>query len=216
MPISAVESGTTTTGRTATGHPAIMTVTEKRRKAQIEHKVRGRIRVKVPSARLSPDLLEFYRKEFLTIPGLLSVKVSPESGSIIFHYDPKLESEFEQHFASHANQHLVMVEARPGDEVAKIADGIEAEAELLAAHSSAARATVDFFKALDRELRLLTDNTIDLKVLVAAGLAAYAFIKVGVEASTPIWVTLALFAFNHFIELQGGRPIVSASAVAHA
>src|SRR5215469_466051 len=62
----------------------------------------------------------------------------------------------------------------------------------------------------------VTDNTIDLKVLVAAGLAAYAFIKVGVEASTPIWVTLALFAFNHFIELQGGRPIASASAVAHA
>lgn len=192
-----------------------MTVTEKRRKAQIEHKVRGRIRVKVPSARLSPDLLEFYRKEFLTIPGLRSVKVSPESGSIIFHYDPKLESEFEQHFASRANQHLMMVEAQPGDEIANIADRIEAEAELLAAHSSAARATVDFFKSLDRELRLLTDNTIDLKVLVAAGLAAYAFIKVGVEASTPIWVTLALFAFNHFIELQGGRPIASASAVAH-
>ena len=194
-----------------------MTVTEKkRRKAQIEHKVRGRIRVKVPSARLSPDLLEFYRKEFLTIPGLRSVKVSPESGSIIFHYDPKLESEFEQHFASRANQHLMMVEAQPGDEIANIADRIEAEAELLAAHSSAARATVDFFKALDRELRLLTGNTIDLQVLVAAGLAAYAFIKVGVEASTPIWVTLTLFAFNHFIELQGGRPIVSASAVAHA
>ena len=216
MPISAVESGTTTTGRTATGQPAIMTVTEKRRKAQIEHKVRGRIRVKVPSARLSPDLLECYRKEFLTIPGLLSVKISPESGSIIFHYDPKLESEFEQHFASRSNQHLMMVEARPGDDIADVADRIEAEAELLAAHSSAARATVDFFKSLDRELRLLTDNTIDLKVLVAAGLAAYAFIKVGVEASTPIWVTLALFAFNHFIELQGGRPVASASAVAHA
>ena len=108
-----------------------------------------------------------------------------------------------------------MVEARPGDEIAKIADRIEAEAELLAAHSSAARATVDFFKALDRELRLLTGNTMDLKVLVAAGLAAYAFIKVGVEASTPIWVTLALFAFNHFIELQGDRPIASPSAVAH-
>ena len=216
MPINAVESGTMTTGRTATGHPAIMTVAEKRRKAQIEHKVRGRIRVKVPSARLSPDLLEFYRKAFSTIPGVVSVRVSPESDSIILHYDPKLESEFEQHFASRANQHLTMVEARPGDEIAKIADQIEDEAELLAAHSSAARATVDFFKALDRELRLLTDNTIDLKVLVAAGLAAYAFIKVGFEASTPIWVTLAVFAFNHFIELQGGRPIASASAVTHA
>ena len=83
-----------------------MTIAEKRRKAQIEHKVRGRIRGKVPSARLGPDLLEFYHKAFSTIPGLVSVRVSPESGSIIFHYDPKLEGEFEEHFASRANQYL--------------------------------------------------------------------------------------------------------------
>jgi hypothetical protein len=65
--------------------------------------------------------------------------------------------------------------------------------------------TVDFFKALDRELKLGTGNNIDLKVVLAAGLAGYTFLLVGAEAATPMWVTLALFSLNHFVELHANH-----------
>jgi hypothetical protein len=92
--------------------------------------------------------------------------------------------------------------ARLDDEIDKIADKIEAEAEFLAAHSRLARTTVDFFKAFDRELKLATSNNLDLKIVLAGGLAAYTFLEIGAHAATPMWVTLGLFSLNHFAELH--------------
>jgi len=45
-------------------------------------------------------------------------------------------------------------------------------------------------------------NVIDLKIVLALTLAIATFAGVGVSAATPMWVTLALFAVNHFIEMQ--------------
>lgn len=175
----------------------------KKHHARIEHKVRGRIRMKVPHARANPEILEFYRKAFSAIPGVRSISTKPDTGSIVIQYDPAREHEFERHFRERTNEHLAMAPAaRPDDEIDKLASKIEAEAEFLAAHSRLARTTVDFCKALDRELKLSTGNAIDLKILLAAGLAAYTFLEVGGNAATPMWVTLALFSFNHFAELQ--------------
>ena len=55
---------------------------------------------------------------------------------------------------------------------------------------------------MDREIRIATDNTIDLKVLLPAGLAVWPFLKPGIEASTPLWVTLAISSFNSFVSLH--------------
>ena len=60
----------------------------------------------------------------------------------------------------------------------------------------------NFFKKVDRELKLASGNTIDLKLLLAGGLAVYTFFEIGADAATPMWVTLALFSLNHFAELH--------------
>ena len=41
-----------------------------------------------------------------------------------------------------------------------------------------------------------------MKIVLAAGLAAYTFLEIGGNAATPMWVTLALFSLHHFAELQ--------------
>jgi hypothetical protein len=38
--------------------------------------------------------------------------------------------------------------------------------------------------------------------VLALALAVATFAGVGATAATPMWVTLALFALNHFIEMQ--------------
>jgi len=167
--------------------------------------------MRVPSAKSNPEILEVYRQALLAIPGIDKVHAKPESGSIVIHYDPKREREFEQHFDRCCDQHLTMATPdRPADEINEMASKIEAEAEFLAAHSKLARATVDWCKALDRELKSSSGNTVDLKIVLAVGLAAYTFLEIGGTAATPMWVTLALFSLNHFAELHGGLPAAPA------
>jgi hypothetical protein len=189
----------------------------KKHHAKIEHKVRGRIRMRVRHAKSNPEILELYRQVFLSIPGVRTINTKPETGSIVIHYDPDREPEFERHFQQSSSEQLEMTApARPDDQIDRLANKIEAEAEFLAAHSRLARTTVDFFKAFDRELKLSTGNTVDLKIVLAAGLAAYTFFEIGGNAATPMWVTLALFSLHHFAELQTDHRAELAQARAKA
>jgi hypothetical protein len=188
---------------TAVGHAPARPRTHRKHRARIEHKIRGRIRMKVPYGRAKPEILEVYRQTFTSIPGIRSVETNPETGSIVLHYDPTREAEFDQHFGQACDQHLMMATSSPPEnEIDDLANQIEAEAEFLAANSKIAQETVDFFKAFDRELKLATGNNIDLKIVLAAGLAAYTFVGVGGDAATPMWITLALFALDHLVELH--------------
>jgi hypothetical protein len=194
---------TTVNGAGAVAATAPRPHARKKHHARIEHKIRGRIRMKVPHGRIDPEILDAYRETFSAIPGITSINTKPDSGSIVIHYDPHREAEFHHHFDRACDQHLAMAPmARPDDEIDKIANEIEAEAEFLAAHSKLARSSVDFFKAFDRELKLATSNNLDLKIVLAVGLAAYTFLEIGGHAATPMWVTLALFSLNHFAELH--------------
>lgn len=177
---------------------------KKKHKARIEHKIPGRIRMKVPHAKSNPEILKTYATAFSAIPGITRVHPKVETGSIILEYDPKYEAAFHHHLHCACEHHDTHVhsESRPGDEIGDIASKIENEAEFLAQHSAVARVTVDFFKNFDREMKVLTDNTVDMKILLAGGLAAFTFFEIGAEAATPMWVTLALFSLNHLTELH--------------
>jgi uncharacterized radical SAM superfamily Fe-S cluster-containing enzyme len=87
-------------------------------------------------------------------------------------------------------------------EIDEVAETLEKEAEYLANHSRTAKVVFDFVRKCDLELKRATDNQIDLKVLAPLGLAVYAFVEMGIEASTPVWLTLGLFSFNHFVDLH--------------
>jgi hypothetical protein len=176
---------------------------KKKREVRIEHKVPGRIRMKIPSAKNNPEFLALFQNVFSSVNGITKVKAKPETGSIVIHYDLQREAEFQTHFHHCCAQHDMTVKAAlPGDEIDEIAKTIEAEAEFLAERSEAVRATVDLFKKLDYQIKAMTGNTVDLKIVLVGGLAVATFVEIGAEAATPMWVTLALFAVNHFVEMK--------------
>jgi hypothetical protein len=175
-------------------------------KLQIAHQVPGRIRMKIPSAKGDPALLEEIQKTFSAIPGIEQVVVNPETGSVVLRYDADRHDDFHagfthrfnEHHAGHGHAH----HRPPSNEIDALASKIADEAEFLADHSDAARAVVDFCRRCDREIKVATGNTMDLKMVLCVGLVGFMIFEVGAAAATPVWVTLTLFGLNHFIEMQ--------------
>ena len=197
----------------AAAHIASVEKKKKHRHAiRIEHKVPGRIRMKIPAAKDNPTFLKPFQSVFAAMPGIIKVKAKPDTGSIVIHYDPSHEAEFQREFTQCCAQHDMAVQSGlPGDEIGAMAKKIQAEAEFLAERSQAVRVGVDFFKKLDYQIKATTDNTIDLKIVLVGALAVATFVEIGAEAATPMWVTLALFGVNHFLEMkQEARPAMVA------
>ena len=187
-----------------------MTMTKTKLNLKIEHQVRGRIRMKIPAAKGNAELLEQIKQTFGVIPGIEQITVNPTTGSVVLHYDEDRHDEFH----GDLQQHLPAHHHPPSNEIDEIARKFEEEAEFLAEHSQLARGVVDFFKDLDRRVKSATGNTIDLKILLAGGLAVYTFFEIGADAATPMWVTLALFSLNHFAELHGSHLAATARSPA--
>jgi hypothetical protein len=176
---------------------------------QIAHQVPGRVRMKIPAGKGNPALLKEISEVFGAIPANEEITVNPTTGRIVLHYDADRHDEFygtfHQHYAAHgaANHGAGNGGLHGADtELDKLTSSIESEAEFLASHSHSARAVVDFVKKVDREIKIATHNTIDLKILFAAGIIAFTVFEVGATAATPVWVTLAIFTVNHFIEMH--------------
>jgi hypothetical protein len=169
-------------------------------KLHIAHQVPGRVRFKIPSAKGNPELLKQISETFAVIPGIERITVNPTTGSVVLHYATDQHDEFHGGIQRHY-QHA-MPEGPPRTDIDEFAHKIEAEAEFLAQHSQTARAVVEFCKKLDREIKRASDNTVDLKILLALGLIGVTVFEIGASAATPVWVTLTLFAMNHFIEMH--------------
>jgi Heavy metal associated domain 2 len=181
-------------------------------KLQIAHQVPGRIRMKIPSAKGNPELLEEMKQTFGVIPGIEQVIINPATGSLVLHYDTDQHHEFHGHLERHTGGHY---RPPPTNEIDALASKIQQEAEFLAENSHTARAVVDFFKQVDQAIKSGSSNTIDLKIVLAAGIAGFTIFEVGATAATPVWVTLAMFGLNHLIEANSphdadGDDVVSA------
>ena len=166
-------------------------------KLQIAHQVPGRIRMKIPSARGNPELLEQMKQTFAVIPGIEQVTVNPATGSVVLHYDIDHHDEFHGHLEQH---HTGGHERAPTNEIDALASKIGQEAEFLAEHSHTARVIVDYFKHFDDQIKLATGNVVDLKIVLALGIAGFTIFEVGASAATPVWVTISIFALNHMIQ----------------
>jgi hypothetical protein len=171
-------------------------------KLQIAHQVPGRLRMKIPSAKGNAELLQQIGETFGRIPGIEQVAVNPVTGSIVLHYDTDRHDEFHGGLQHHT-RHAAFEDPRPpSTEFDSLARKIEDEAEFLAQNSVSARAVVDFFKSMDHNIKSATNNNVDLKILLAGGVILFTVFEVGASAATPVWVTLSLFAMNHFIEMH--------------
>lgn len=166
---------------------------------KVEHQVKGRIRMKIPTAKRNPELLEQIKQTFGALPGIQEIKVNPATGSVTLFYDE------EEHAGFHSaiSAHMQTAPPRPpSGEYDELARKIEEEAEFLADHSEVAREVVNFFKEVDRSLKLATSNLIDLKLVFIILIAGVTLLEVGPSAATPVWVTLVVFSLNHFVEMR--------------
>jgi hypothetical protein len=193
--------------------------TKTRMNLKIEHQVPGRVRMKIPAGKGKPELLKQISEVFGVIPGIEQVIVNPTTGSVVLHYDADRHDEFHGSFREHYDAHHAAHGTNGHDrgngnglmhgadtELDKLTHSIEEEAEFLAKHSHSARVVVDFVKMLDGEVKRVTNNTIDLKILFAVGIIGLTVFEVGATAATPVWVTLAIFTVNHFIEMHERQP----------
>ena len=173
---------------------------------KIEHQVPGRVRMKIPAGKNNPELLKQVSETFAIIPGIEHVTVNPTTGSVVLFYDVDQHDEFHGTFRGHYEAHGGNNGngARHGadTELDKLTDSIEAEAEFLASHSHTARIFVDFVKGIDHEIKRATNNNLDLKIVFAVGIIGLTVFEVGATAATPVWVTLAIFTVNHFIQMH--------------
>jgi Heavy metal associated domain 2 len=186
---------------------------------KIEHQVPGRVRMKIPAGKGNPDLLQKVSETFAVIPGIEHVTVNPTTGSVVLYYDTDRHDEFHGTFRGHYEAHGGGNHgggngaAHGADtELDKLTNSIEAEAEFLARHSHSARAVVDFVKKIDHEIKVATNNNLDLKIVFAVGIICLTVFEVGATAATPVWVTLAIFTVNHFIQMHEQQHLHGAEA----
>jgi len=179
---------------------------------QIAHQVPGRVRLKIPTGKGNADLLKQISEVFAVIPGIEHITTNPTTGSVVLHYDADRHDEFHGSFRPHYETHAADAAHGARTELDELANRIEMEAEFLARHSHSARAVVDFVKKVDREIKIATNNSVDLKIVFAAAIIAFTVLEVGATAATPVWVTLAIFTVNHFIEMHPQQGAAAAGA----
>jgi hypothetical protein len=164
--------------------------------------------MKIPAGKGNPDLLKQISEIFGIIPGIEEITVNPTTGSVVLHYDADRHDEFHGSFRQHYSALGAVHGSANGGvrgaetDLDKLTNSIKTEAEFLASHSHSARAIVDFVKMLDREIKLATNNNVDLTIIFAVGVIALTVLQVGPTAATPVWLTLAIFTVNHFIEMH--------------
>ena len=141
------------------------------------------------------------------------MEVRPATASLVVQYTGHPPNDFHECVAKHGQTSGVYdLPPPPLGEAGELMDVIEREAEFLAGHSALARTIVEDTRKLDVALKKVTDNNLDLKVLVPLGLAVGSFFLVGAEIATPLWVTLGIFSFNSFVSLHPALPYTRTEA----
>jgi cation transport ATPase len=172
--------------------------------AHIVHHTPGRLRLKVAGAKRNADFLDRVKDALGPIQGIREIEVNPVTGSVLVKYDPENFEDFHQDVHDHASRNdLFAIQHQPPiTKVDEAVDKMEREAEYLARRSHTARVVVDFLHDCDAKVKKSTNNALDLKVLVPLALAVYSVTVIELSAATPMWATLGLFSFNHFLELH--------------
>jgi hypothetical protein len=172
-------------------------------RAHVAHHSKGRLRLRVPSAKGDSASLQKIAQSLAPIPGVREVTLNEILGTITIHYESQEPADFCRHLTKGEGTHRAAFQVPvPTTEADEAIEMWEKEAAFLAEHSHSAKLFFGLFKRLDTELKKATNNNVDLKVMAPLGLAIYAFLELGFEVATPVWLTLGLFSFNHFITIH--------------
>lgn len=167
--------------------------------ARIAHHSRRRIRLRIPEAKHRPEALNRIAGHIAKDSNVESTEVNPNTGSILVHYAEE---------AAAALRTLAEVLSSSEPEVELAEDLVEAGVSAWAGggRSATAQNLADLLGAADGAVKQVTGNKFDLRLLLPAAAAVLGLAHLNKrEVSTPLWVTLMIFAFTSFTNLDPGE-----------
>jgi hypothetical protein len=168
--------------------------------AYVHHHLPGRLRLKLPAAKGEEAQLREISSAIAGTPGISHVEYNPITGSILIQYSSeqyKSLQSLETGLTASA-MHIAISNSHPSRQDSRLRQ--------IRGRSTAARRVDSFFRQLDHEIRVGTDNEVDLKFILPFGVAVISLIALRYTSTTPLWLTLMIFAFHSFLGLHAPSP----------
>jgi hypothetical protein len=153
--------------------------------AYVVHHIAGRMRIRVPHAKGHPRLLSDLRDLLMSLNYVREVDTSSLTGSLLVHYAPEAFDAL-QDFLGRA----------PGLSVAA------AQMTGAGGDGQPRQAIFTLLKELDDSLKSATEGQLDLRLLVPLSALTVGLFALRKTMSTPLWLTMMVFAFNSFLSLN--------------
>ncbi|MGO9056133.1 MAG: HMA2 domain-containing protein [Candidatus Binataceae bacterium] len=171
------------------------------RSASIAHRIPGRIRIRIPSAKADAEFLEQARAAVASLPGVLEVSCNPLTGSILILHSPDSELEIEGSLTGGNGSTLPFVLETATSKPPAVPP--RRRRRKAPRQSYLATAVAETVTEIDDIVREATGNALDLKVLLPLVAGGLGLTMLGKPRRTPAWLTLLMFAFSSFISLHG-------------
>lgn len=153
-------------------------------KAQVVHHLPGRLRLKLPHAKGNYELLEEIKLTVSAAEGVTQVDVNPTTGSILIQYDQTEQPEL--------HKQLQRAEAQ-----------VAFALEIVRISSNGKNGSLEsFVKQLRENIKRETGDAVDLKQFFPASIALYDLLFVKRSRPTPLWLTLLMFSFSSYMDLN--------------
>ena len=162
--------------------------------AEQKHHVPGRLRLRVPSARRDPALLDSIRERLARAPGATAVDANSTTGALIVQYDPAKYADFPQTLSSFAREQGIL-DFDPSSD----SNGAE--------KSIADRALGTALSSADRVVKTGTANAVSLRELMPFGIAAWAVLFVDRALAASEWLNWLQFAVSSYFDLHADEPV---------
>jgi Heavy metal associated domain 2 len=176
----------------------------------VSHSIPGRIRIRVPDAKHNPALLEKLRESIVSAPGVKAVDCNPLTGSLLIRYSPAAHESVPAFLSPRdGSAPPLSLDPPPSNPPRrKVPKGASRHQP----HSEAAQAVIDFFRDLNETVMAATDNQLDLRIVLPIAAGVLAITLLPKATSTPLWLTLTIFAFSSFMVLHAPGSAVAEMA----
>lgn len=169
--------------------------------AYVHHYLPGRLRLRIPAAKGEGDQLRDISSVISRTPGIERVDYNPITGSILIQYSPELYKNLRslESSLSALAEPIALTNSHHSHDRSR-------RPHHLRGRSTAARRVDSFFKQVDRDIRSATDNEVDLKFILPFVVGVLGLVTMRNSTTTPLWLTLLIFAFNSFLGLHAPAP----------
>lgn len=167
--------------------------------AYVHHHIPGRLRIRVPAAKGEESLLRELSSAIAKSPGIIEVDYNQLTGSILIQYSPQKHRNLDSLDAGLSASAVPIVMNK---EIRAEHSTHDRERHRRGRRSIAAIKVDSFFSQLDNEIRSVTDDELDLKFILPLVVGALGIFSLRYSSTTPLWLTLLIFAFHSFLGLH--------------